>query len=152
MKMRAAVSLVTMVAFFFLVSTQDLRAAEALKTQVHSISQADLHGAVLASQKRANEARKSVQELMARSDVKTQIQRMGFSTEKVSTRVASLSDAEIVKLHSQLMKADLQNGTAGLSGAAIALIIIAAVAGTILLLALLYWLAEEELDDDDYYW
>jgi len=148
MKVRAVLSLITLTAVLIMYSTQDLRAAGAAASEsanrVHAVSSAGLHEAVLVSQQQADEARKTLQSFLARPDVRTQIQRFGLSPEKVENRLAMLSDADLLRLQNQIMSADMQKGTAGLSGAAIALIVIAAVGGVILLLVLLYYLADDE--------
>ena len=107
MRMRMIFAVVTGVAFLLAVSTQDLRAAEAANPgsgeRLHVVAKAELHGAVVASSAEAVTARQSVQDFLARSEVRTQIERMGFEPAAVSSRVALLNDSEILRLQSQVM-------------------------------------------------
>jgi len=117
MHIRMVFAVVTGIAFFLVISTQDLRAIEAVnpvsKDNLHVVAKAELHGAVVASSAEAAKARESVQDLLSRSEVQTQIERMGFSTADVSSRVSLLSDSEILRLQSQMMAAEQQAKTAG---------------------------------------
>jgi hypothetical protein len=139
MRMRMIFAVVTGVAFFLVVSTQDLRAAEAANPgsgeKLHVVAKAELHGAVVASSAEGAAARKSVQDFLARSEVRTQIERMGFEPADVASRVALLSDSEILRLQSQVMSADQQIQTAGFPGWAIVLITVGAVLGVLVIIA-----------------
>ncbi len=143
MRMRMIFAVVTGVAFFLVVSTQDLRAAEAANPgsgeRLHVVAKAELHGAVVASSAEAATARQSVQDFLARSEVRTQIERMGFEPADVASRVALLSDSEILRLQSQVMSADQQIQTAGFPGWAIVLITVGAVLGVLIILAAIYY-------------
>jgi hypothetical protein len=139
MRIRMIFAVVTGVAFFIAVSTQDLRAAEAANPgsgeKLHVIAKAELHGAVVASSAEGAAARKSVQDFLTRSEVRTQIERMGFEPADVSSRVAFLNESEILRLQSQVMAADQQIQTAGFPGWAIVLITIGAVLGVLMIIA-----------------
>lgn len=153
MNLRSILSIITMIAFFLLCSTQDLQAAaaadQAQMARTHAVSQSDLHQAVQASQQQANAALKSVQDFLARPEVKAQIQRVGIAPDKLTAQVAMLSNSDLLRLQKQIMGADLQRETAGLSGAAIALIVIGGVAALVLLLYVLYKASE---DENVFYW
>jgi hypothetical protein len=131
MRIRMIFTVVTGVAFFLAVSTQDLRAADAANpgsgSGLHVVTKTELHGAVVASSAEVATARQSVHDFLARSEVRTQIERMGFEPADVSSRVAQLSDSEILRLQSQVMSADQQIRTAGMPGWAIVLITIGVV-------------------------
>ena len=75
-----------------------------------------------------------MQDFLARSEVRTQIERIGFEPANISSRVALLNDSEILRLQSQVMAADQQIRTAGMPGWAIALI---AVGATLLVLGII---------------
>jgi hypothetical protein len=149
MKVRGILSIITVIAVFFMYSTQDLRAAaannQAQTARTHAVSHSDLHQAVQASQQQANQARKSVQDFLARSEVRTQIQRLGIAPEKLMTQVAMLSDSDILHLQKQVMSADLQKQTSGLGAAAIVLIVIGGVAAMVLILYILYRASDENI-------
>jgi hypothetical protein len=138
MNLRMIFATATGIAFLLMISTQDLRAAEAANPgsgeRLHVVAKADLHGAVVASSAEAATARKSVQDFLARSEVRTQIERMGFEPAAMSSRVALLNDSEILRLQSQVMAADQQSRTAGMPGWAIALITVGAVLGVLLII------------------
>src|SRR5512139_1086864 len=140
MRMRMFFAVVTGVAFFLAVSTQDLRAATAADPayggKLHVVAKAELHDAALASSAEAAAARQSVKDFLARSQVQRQIERMGFEPAAISSRVALLNDSEILRLQSQAMAADEQIRTAGMKASTIALIIIAAVVGVALIIYL----------------
>ena len=152
MKVRGILSVVTVISVLFMSSFQDLCAADAMNqvqaARTHAISSAALHQTVQLSHQQASEARKSVQAFLSRDEVRTQIQRLGLAPEKLMTQVSMLSDNDLARLQKQIMSVDLQKETAGLSGAAIALIVIAGVAG----LAILIWLAAREADEHGYYY
>jgi hypothetical protein len=130
----------TGIAFLLMISTQDLRAAEvpnpASAEKLHVLAKTELHSAVVASSAEAAKARKSVQGFLARSEVRTQIERMGFEPVAVSSRVALLSDSEILRIQSQVMSADQQIRTAGMKSSTIALIIVGAAVGVVLIIVL----------------
>jgi hypothetical protein len=117
MHLRMIFATVTGIAFLLMISTQDLRAAEAANPgsgeRLHVVAKAELHGAAVASSAETATARQSVQDFLARSEVRTQIERMGFEPAAVSSRVALLNDSEILRLQSQVMAADQQARTAG---------------------------------------
>jgi hypothetical protein len=145
MNLRSLLAAVTGIAFLLMVSMQDLRAAAAdpgSADEIHVVAGADLHDAVLTSSAEEATARKAVQDFLARSEVGTQIERMGFSPAFISLRVALLSDTELLRLQSQVMTFDQQLRTAGrLPGWAIALIAVGAV---VVVIAVLYgiWYAQ----------
>ena len=118
MRMRMFFAVVTGVAFFLAVSTQDLRAATAADPaygdKLHVVAKAELHDAIVASSAEAAAARQSVKDFLARSQVQSQIERMGFEPAAISSRVALLNDSEILRLQSQVMAADQQSRPAGL--------------------------------------
>ena len=130
MHLRMIFAAVTGIAFLLMISTQDLRAAEATNPgsgeRLHVVAKAELHGAVVASSAEVATARQSVQDFLARSEVRTQIERIGFEPADVSSRVALLSDSEILRLQSQVMSADQQIRTAGMPGWAIVVIAVGA--------------------------
>ena len=149
MTLRGLVSIVALAALVFATSMQDLCAAVPMEqastaptkmAAFHSTTPAELHQAAHSSYKQGREARKSVEEFLARPEVRSQIRHFGIAPEKLTSQVAKLSEADVLRLSDQIMAADLQKAPAGLSGAAIALIIIAAVAGT----AILIWLLSDE--------
>ena len=152
MKMRAVLSVITVFAVLFMVSSQDLCAAEAENQAraagMHAISTSALHQTVQTSQRQAAEARKSVQAYLSRDDVRSQIQRLGLAPEKLMAQVSMLGDDDLARLQKQIMGADMQKETAGLSGAAIALIVIGGVA----LLAILIWIAARAAEEGGYYY
>jgi hypothetical protein len=117
MHLRMIFATVTGIAFLLMISTQDLRAAEAANPgsgeRLHVVAKAELHGAVVASSAEAAAARQSVKDFLARAEVRTQLERIGFEPAAVSSRVALLNDSEILRLQSQVMAADQQVRTAG---------------------------------------
>ena len=130
MKLRVFLTVATGITFLFAVSTQDLRAASAILPspgeKLRALGTTELHAAVLASSAEAVAARKSVQDFLARSEVRDQIERMGFEPALVASRAALLSDSELLRLNRQVMAADQQVRTAGLPGWAITFIVISA--------------------------
>jgi hypothetical protein len=138
MHLRMIFAAVTGIAFLLMISTQDLRAAEAAYPgsgeRLHVVAKADLHGAVVASSAEVATARQSVQDFLARSEVRTQIERIGFEPADVSSRVAQLSDSEILRLQSQVMSADQQIRTAGVPIVGWVLIFSAIAIGAIVIL------------------
>jgi hypothetical protein len=117
MHLRMTFATVTGIAFLLMISTQDLRAAEAANPEsgerLHVVANAELHGAVVASSAETAKARRSVQEFLARGEVQDQLERMGFESADVSSRAAQLSNSEILRLQSQIMAADQQSRTTG---------------------------------------
>jgi hypothetical protein len=99
------------------------------------MSTADLHHIVSASSAQAAAARKSVQDFLARSEVRNEIGRIGFDPASISSRVALLSDAELLRLNSQVMTADQQIRTAGMPGWAIAVITVCVVLLVLIVIA-----------------
>jgi hypothetical protein len=142
MHLRMIFATVTGIAFLLMISTQDLRAAEAVNPgsgeRLHVVAKAELHGAVVASSAEAAAARQSVKDFLARSQVQSQIERMGFEPAAVSSRVALLNDSEILRLQSQVMAADEQIRTAGMPGWAIGIIIGGVAFGVLLGLLILF--------------
>lgn len=138
MRLRMICTVVTGLALLLTMATQDLRAAAAAAPEsggeLHVVSKADLHGSVLTSSAEAAKARKSVQDFLARSETQTQIRRMGFEPDAVSSRVALLSDPELLRLQSQVMAADQQIQTAGLQGWIIVLITVGVVISVLLII------------------
>jgi len=118
MRIRVVFTVVTAIAFLLAVSTQDLRAAAAAEpaatAELHVVGTAELHDAVVASSAEAAAARQSVRDFLARPEVQSQIERMGFEPSDLQSRVAQLSDSEILRLQSQMMSAEQQMRTAGL--------------------------------------
>jgi hypothetical protein len=139
MNLRVLLTVVTGITFLFAVSTQDLRAASAGLPgpceKLHALGTAELHHAVLASSAEAAAARKSVQDFLARTEVRDQVKRMGFEPAVVASRTALLSDSELLRLQAQIMTSDQQIRTAGIPGWAIALIVISAVLAVLVILA-----------------
>jgi len=138
MRFRQAVAMVTVVSFMFAFAVPVLCAADR-----HSVTSAQLHQAVQASHAKVAASRKGMNDLLVRADVQSQLRRLGLAPEKVRAQVSMLSDTEIVRLHQQVMSAELQQAPNGLSKGAIVAIVIAGVAGVILLTVLLYYLADE---------
>jgi hypothetical protein len=137
MNVRSLLAAVTGIAFFLMVSIQDLSAAPVNAgpaEKIHVVAGAELHDAVLASSAEAAAARKYVQGFLARSEVGTQIERMGFDLASISSRVALLNDSELLRLQSQMMTVDQQIRTAGIPGWAIALIAVGAAVGTVIII------------------
>jgi hypothetical protein len=146
MKVRSLLAAVTVFAVFFMYSTTDLVAAEqAQASRAHAVSRADLHQAVQDSHTQASNARKAVHDFLTRPEVTTQIQRFGVAPERLMTQVTMLSDSDVLQLQKQIMNTDLQKETAGLSGAAIALIVIGGVAAMVLILYLAYRASDETI-------
>jgi hypothetical protein len=106
-------SVFVLMAVFFVYTTYDLQAA-AIETPTlsHAVSTQELHQAVQASDQKANEARKAVQDFLTRSDVVAQISRVGLNPGEVAARVQMLNDADVMFLQQQIMKEDLQSATA----------------------------------------
>lgn len=143
MTLRQAVAMVTVVSFMFAIGVPNLCAADR-----HSVTSAQLHQAVQSAHAKVAASRKGMNEVLARADVQSQLRLLGLAPEKVRAQVSMLSDTEIVRLHQQVMSAELQQTRNGLGTGAIIAIVIAGVAGVILLTWLLYHLAEE----DGYYY
>ena len=139
MRIRMFFAVVTGVAFLLAVSTQDLLATTAADPgsggEVHVVGTAELHRAVFASSAEAAVAWQSVRDFLARSEVRSQIERMGFEPADVESRVALLNDSEILRLQSQVMSADQKIRTAGMPGWAIVLITVGVVLGFLMILA-----------------
>ena len=131
MRLRVIYAIVTGIALLLAISTQDLRAATAANIgsegRIHVVAKSELHDAVLASAAEAENARQCVRDFLARSEVRTQIERMGFGPAVVSSRVALLSDSELLRLQSQVMSSDQQIRTAGMPGWAIVIITVGVV-------------------------
>jgi hypothetical protein len=117
MRIRVVFTVITGIAFLLAVSTQDLRAAAAAdpgsEGKLHVVGTAELHDAVVASSTESAAARQSVRDFLARPEVQSQIERMGFEPSDLQSRVALLSDSEILRLQSQMMSAEQQMQTAG---------------------------------------
>lgn len=113
MNMKRCLSVFVLLAVFFAYTTLDLQAA-ALQTPTapHAVSSQDLHQAVQVSDLQAGANRKAVQEFFARPGIAAQIQRVGIAPEGISSRVAMLSDSELLRLNQQIMTMDLQKETA----------------------------------------
>ena len=148
---RRVVARVTLVCFVVMLSGQSVRAAVAedrvpadtsTAANAHSVTRTELHVAVQTFHGQTVAARKSVNDFLARPDVRTQIRRVGLAPDRVMSRVAMLSDEEILRLQQQVMTADLQKTPAGLSSGAIIAIVAVAVGGSLLLLWLLVQEAE----------
>lgn len=149
MTVRGFVSIVALAALIFATSVQDLRAAGPMgqagtvpskMAAFHATTTAELHQAAHASYKQGREARKSVEEFLARPEVRNQIQHLGIAPERLTSQIAKLSEADILRLSDQMMAADMQKAPAGLSTTAIVLIIVAAAVGT----GILIWLLSDE--------
>jgi hypothetical protein len=138
MRMRVLFSAVTSIAFLFTVTTQDLRAAEvgipASSDKFHTADSTDLHAAVQASSDEVAAARKSVQNFLARSEVQDRIEQMRLDPAMIGSRVSQLSDSEILRLQAQVMAADEQIRTAGISNGIIALIVIGVIVVVVLII------------------
>lgn len=106
-------SIFVLSAVFFVYTTYDLQAAVIeTPTVSHAISTQELHQAVQASDQKANEARKVIQDFLTRSDIAAQISSVGLNPGEIATRVQMLNDAEILLIQQQIMKEDLQTATA----------------------------------------
>jgi hypothetical protein len=118
MRLRMVLAVVTSIALLLTISTQDLRAAEAANPasggNLHVVTKAELHSAIVSSSAEAAKAFQSVQDFLARSEVRAQIERLGFDAANISSRAALLSDPEILRLQSQMMAAEQQAKTAGM--------------------------------------
>ena len=145
MSARVLLATLTAIAFLFAVSTQDLRAAAATgpgtREWLHVVAKGELHDAVSASSAETAAARKTVQDFLARPEVRNQIERMGFDPAVVASRVALLSDSDLLRLNGQVMEADQQMRTAGIPTWAIVLIIVGVVLGVLMILA--YYLIDD---------
>jgi hypothetical protein len=139
--MKTWLSMLTLIVFVGTAFTHDLRAADAggqSQTEVRLVSGLDLHKSVQAAESRAREARAGMRAFLARTEVSSQIRRMGLSPDRLAAQLATLSDAEILRLHQQTMNAKLQGEAAGLSKGAIWAIVLAGIAATILINVLLW--------------
>jgi len=139
--MRTWMSMLTLIVFVAAAFTQDLRAADAvgqIRADVHLVSGPDLHKSVQAAESGAREVRAGMRAFLARTEVSSQIRRMGLNPDRVAAQLAALSDAEVLRLHQQTMNAELQGEAAGLSKGAIWAIVLAGIAATILLNVLLW--------------
>ena len=133
MAFRQAVAMVTAVSFMFAIGIPNLYAADR-----HSVTSAQLHQAVQSAHAKVAASRKGMNEVLARADVQRQLRLLGLAPEKVRAQVSLLSDTEIVRLHQQVMSAELQQARNGLSTGAIVGIVIVGVAGIILFNVLMY--------------
>jgi hypothetical protein len=126
-------SVFVLVTVFCMYTTSDLQAA-AIQTPTtsHAVSSQELHQAVQISNQQTNVNRASVQDFLARPEVKKQIQSMGIKPETLTARVATLSPSDLQHLNNQIMAAGLQKETSGLGKGAI----IAIVAGGVALIVL----------------
>jgi hypothetical protein len=140
MRLKQAVALVTVASFMFALAAPNVYAADR-----HSASSAQLHQAVQASHAKVAASRKGMDDLLARADVQSQLRLLGLTPEKVRAQVSQLGDTEIVRLHQQVMSAELQQAEHGLSAGAIVAIVIAGVVGLILLAWLLYHYSDETI-------
>jgi len=139
--MKTRLSLLTLIVFLAAAFTQDLRAADAVRqvrTDLHLVSGPELHKTVQAAESRAREARAGMRALLDRTEVSSQIRRMGLNPDRLAAQLAALSDAEVLRLHQQTMNAELQGEAAGLSKGAIWAIVLAGIAATILINVLLW--------------
>jgi hypothetical protein len=139
MRLRVLLTIATGMTFLFAVSTQDLCAASAVpsgpRERLCALGKAELHDAVLASSAEAATARKSVQNFLARSEVRDQIKRLGFEPAAVASHAALLGDSDLLRLQAQIMAADQQIRTAGFPGWAIVLITVGVVLGVLMIIA-----------------
>jgi hypothetical protein len=109
-------------------------------------SGADLHRTILTQRAQVEHARANVQAVLAQTDVQARIRRVGLDARVLATRVSKLSDAEILRLESQLMDARVRLGTSGLGGGAIAAIVIVGVAGTVAIMYIILSALDTEAD------
>jgi len=141
MHIREIFAAVTAIAFLFAGSVQDLRTAMAAEpgpeSGLHVVGTSELHDAVVASSAEAATARQSLQDFLARSEVQRQIRRMGLEPADIQSRVALLSESEILRLQSQVMSADQRSRAAGIPGWTIVVITVFAVLGIFAVLAAL---------------
>ena len=148
MNVRRLTATFTLVCFAMVYTTQEARAAAASD---HSMPRASLHDAVRASHQRSVDSRRAVNEVLASSDVKAELLRLGLTPEKLTKRIAQLSDQEIAALHRQLMPEGQQVKPAGLSTGAIVAIICASVGGALLMIWAIVWATEEVYKPYYYY-
>jgi len=138
MRIRVILAVVTGVAFLLAASTQDLRAAASdprSGNELHVVGTMQLHDAVVASSAEAASARQSVRDFLAWPEVQTQIEWMGLGSADVQSRVAQLSDSEILRLQSQMMSADQQIQTAGLPGGTLLYVAVGIILVLVIILA-----------------
>jgi len=150
MTVRRFVSFITILAFLTVTSAPAL-AAEGARPGVpasnHAVTAVQLHQTVQAFNQEAVAARQSLSAFVARADVRAQMSRLGVSQAKVSAQLARLSDADVLRLNSQVMAVDQQVAPAGLTGGQIAWIIV----GGCLLVGLIILLAVVAADTDTSY-
>jgi hypothetical protein len=115
MNSRRAPAVFVIAAFLFATVAQDLVAAGPANAPgaPHVVMQAELHQELLGFQNQTNEARRCIQDFIARPEVAAQIRHVGLDTDKVAARVAMLSESELLLLQQQIMREDLQQETAG---------------------------------------
>jgi hypothetical protein len=89
-----------------------LQAETSLSAQ-HMAMPAQLHQAVQDSNKKANDARNFIHGYLERTEITAQIQRYGLDAADVKSRVAMLSEPELMLVQRQIMKSDLQKGIVG---------------------------------------
>jgi hypothetical protein len=110
---RRMLSVLVMSALLVYAITPALLAGENTSSSRHVATPAQLHQAVQDSGKIMMEARECVENYIARPEVAAQLQRYGVGVSEVKTRVATLSDSELLMLQNQIMREDLAKETAG---------------------------------------
>jgi len=112
MKLRDFLTILTGFLFSLAASTRDLRAVadigSASGAEIHSLTPAELHNAVRTSSVERLAAHKTVEDFLARVEVKKQMERMGFEPASIASRVAMLGDADLLRLQTQVMEANEQ--------------------------------------------
>jgi hypothetical protein len=125
MKKRSCLALLTMMTLLFATTTQGLQAADSVAAAQdkpganhlsHAVTGTELHQIIQASQKQAFESRERIQNFLARPDIKAEIRHAGSNLEEINSKVALLSDEEILSLNQQMMSLELQKKTSGGAG------------------------------------
>ncbi len=84
-----------------------------LAAEQHVAMPAQLHKAVQNSNMQMVAARECIQNYIARPEVTAQLQRYGVRLSDVNTRVATLSEPELLFLQRQIMREDMATATVG---------------------------------------
>jgi hypothetical protein len=106
-------SSIILLTVFFTYTTYEVQAAVIQTAGAsHVISSQEMQEAVQASSQTAAEAKQAIQEFLMRADISAQIAKAGLRSSDVVARVQMLSDAEIMDMHQQIMKEELQTSTA----------------------------------------
>jgi len=130
MTARRLTSFVTILAFLAATSSPALASggARPAPQTAHALSAVQLHKSAQTFSDQAIAARQYVRKFLSREDVRSQMNFVGLSADTVIAQVARLNDAEIARIHEQVMALDEQVvPAAGLSTGAIVMIVVAGV-------------------------